>query len=190
MLYKDENGKYRKPKEVFPSITDVIKNHKFWNKRRLNYLGDDRFFDQEIRTGVCFFCNRENRKQRSEITNLAHVNYDHSDPLAWTIEVCKSCHWQIDPYNREVIARKTGKEIKRRYGKYAQPYYENKEQRMERAERANEGWYMNYCSNIDGKFVPIPRLIPDIATFDKVVEAIKKAASKRNTMSDVSHRYF
>ncbi len=49
---------------------------------------------------------------------------------------------------------------------------------------------MNYCTNIDGKFEPSNRLIPDQETYDKVVEAIKKAAPKRNTMSDVSHRYF
>jgi len=189
MYYKDENGKYRKPKEVFPTITETIKNREYWKNKTMTYLGDKKYFDQDVRTGVCYFCNKERRAKKTRITDLHHTKYDHSDPLAWTIEVCKSCHWQIDEHNREVIAKSTGKEIKRRYGKYAQPYYENKEQRMERAERANEGWYMNYCSNIDGKFVPIPRLIPDIATFDKVVEAIKKAAPKRNTMSDVSRRY-
>jgi len=187
MYYKDEDGKYRKPKEVFPSVTDTIKNYKFWSKRRINYLGDDRFFDQEIRTGVCFFCNKERRAQRSETTLLHHTKYDHSDPLAWTIEVCTKCHWQIDLHNREVIARKTGKEINPR----RQPYYENKEQKRERAERDREYWYMRYCTNLGpGKVEPIKRLIPDKETYDKVVEAIKKAAPKRNTMSDVSHRYF
>jgi len=190
MFYKDENGKYRKPKEVFPEVTDVIKNYKSWSKRRMNYLGDDRFFDQEIRTGICFFCNREGRENKSETTILHHAKYDHSDPLAWTIEVCSKCHWQIDEYNREVIARKTGKQIIRRYGKYDQPYYENKEQKTKRAERDRADWYMKYCWNIGGKFTPNMKSIPDRETFDKVVEAIKKASPKRNTMSDVSHRYY
>jgi len=189
MLYKDENGIKRIIKEVFPEVTDVIKNYKSWSKRRINYLGDDRFFDQDIKTGICYFCNKEGRQNKSETTLLHHTKYDHSDPLAWTIEVCTKCHWQIDLHNREVIARKTGKPIQRRYGKYDQPYYENKEQRRERAERDKADWYMSYCSNIGGNFEPIPSLIPDRETFDKVVEAIKKASPKRNTMSGVSSRY-
>jgi len=190
MFYKDENGKYRKPKEVFPEVTDVIKNYKSWSKRRMKYLGDDKFFDQEIRTGVCFFCNKEGRAQRSETTLLHHTKYDHSDPLAWTIEVCSKCHWHIDEDNRKVIARKTGKQIIRRYGKYDQPYYENSEQRMQREKREKEFWFLRYCSNLGpGNYVPIKRLIPDQETYDRVIEAIKKASPKRNTMSDVSHRY-
>jgi len=62
MLYKDENGIKRIIKEVFPEVTDTIKNYKSWSKRRMKYLGDDRFFDQEIRTGICYFCNREGRE--------------------------------------------------------------------------------------------------------------------------------
>jgi len=45
-----EDDKFRRPKEVEPKITDIIKNPEYWNKRRLNYLGDDIYFDQEIRT--------------------------------------------------------------------------------------------------------------------------------------------
>ena len=192
MLYKDENGNYRKPKEIFPEVTDIIKNYKFWSKRRMKYLGDDKFFDQEIRTGVCFFCNKEGRENKSETTLLHHTKYDHSDPLAWTIEVCTKCHWQIDEHNRKVITRKTGKEIKPRY----QPYYENKEQRRTKAEREKEFWFLRYCSNLGpGNYVPIKRLIPDQETYDKIVEAIKNAAHKKafpkgESMSDVSRKYF
>jgi len=186
MSWRTPDDKFRKPIEIFPKITDVIKNYEFWSKRRINYLGDDKFFDQEVRTGVCYFCNKEGRENKSETTILHHTKYDHRDPLAWTIEVCSKCHWQIDEHNREVIARKTGKQIKRRYGKYDQPYYENEEQKRKRAEKDREDWYMRYCNNINGNFVPISKLIPDRETFDKVIEAIKKAAPKRNTMSDVS----
>ena len=190
MFYKDENGNYRKPIEVFPSVTDIIKNYKSWSKRRINYLGDDRFFDQDIKTGICYFCKQVGRPNKSEITLLHHTKYDQSDPLAWTIEVCKSCHWQIDEHNRKVIARKTGKEIPRRYGKYDRPYYENKKQKMERAERDKEYWYMRYCTNLGpGKVEPLES-IRGTELYDKVVEAIKKAAPKRNTVSDVSQRYF
>ena len=190
MSWRTPDDKFRKPKEIFPKISDVFKNPELWKKRRMNYLGDEKFFDQEIRTGICYFCNKEGRAQRSETTNLHHAKYDHRDPLAWTIEVCGSCHWQIDQKNRERIAKSTGKVIERRYGKYDQPYYENKEQKQKRAERDKADWYMRYCTNMGGgNFEPIMKLIPDRETYDKIIEAIKKAAPKKNTMSDVSRSY-
>ena len=192
MSWRTEDGKWRKPKEIFPKKTDIIKNREFWKNRSMNYLGDQKYFDQEIRTGVCFFCKREGRSQKSKITNLHHAKYDHSDPLAWTIEVCTSCHWQIDENNRKVIARKTGKEIKRRYGKYDSPYYENREEKTKREEREKKDWYKKFCMNIGGKFVPMKEYCPDRETYDKIMEIVKKekTASKKDTMSSVSRRYY
>ena len=181
-----------KPQEVFPTSSEVSKNPEFWNKRRLTYLGDEKYFDQEVRTGVCFFCKKEGKPQRSVPTYLHHLKYDHSDPLAWTIEVCGKCHWQIDKNNRKVIARSTGKEIERPYGKYDGPYYENKEEKMKREERDRKDWYKSFCMNLGGKFVPIKELIPNKEFYDKVVKAIEKekTASKKDTMSNVSRRYY
>ena len=190
MSWRTPDDKFRKPKEVDPpSITEIFKSQEYWKNKTITYFGDKRYFDQDVRTGVCYFCNKERRAQKTRITDLHHAKYDHSDPLAWTIEVCKSCHWQIDEHNREVIAKSTGKEIKRRYGKYAQPYYENREQKKKRDERDRVDWYKSFCSNIDGKFIPKIEWCPDRETYDKVVEAVKKALPKRNTMSDVSRRY-
>ncbi len=76
----------RRPKEVEPEYTE-IKNSKYWNKRCLNYLGDEIYFDQEIRTGVCILCKKDGRTQKSSTTYLHHLKYDHDDKLAWTIEV-------------------------------------------------------------------------------------------------------
>jgi len=131
------------------------------------------------------------RAQKSKKTNLHHVKYDHSDPLAWTIEVCNSCHWQIDENNRKAIAMSTGKEIKRRYGKYDSPYYENRVQKMEREERERRDWYKSFCKNLGGKFVPIEGLIRNKEFYDKVMKAIEKekTASKKDTMSGVARRY-
>ena len=78
----------------------------------MTYMGSKEYFDQDIRTGVCYFCKKEGRPQKS-ITFLHHVKYVHQDPLAWTIEVCRSCHWHADPYHRQVLERKLGK-IKKR----------------------------------------------------------------------------
>ena len=191
MSWRTPDGKFRKPKEVDPpSVTELFKSQEYWKNKTITYFGDKRYFDQDVRTGVCYFCNKEDRAQKSKITNLHHAKYDHSDPLAWTIEVCSKCHWQIDEDNRKVIARRTGKEIERRYGKYDRPYYENRTQKMKREERDREDWYKKFCWNRGGKFEPMKEVIPDKETYDKVMEAIKKAASKRNTMSNVAHRYY
>jgi len=192
MSWRTDDGKVRKPKEIFPKITDIIKNHKFWNKRRMTYLGTQKFFDQEVRTGVCFFCKHEGRAQKSKITNLHHAKYDHSDPLAWTVEVCKSCHWQIDEDNRNAIARRTGKVIERPYGKYDNHYYDSKVEKIKKEERDRRDRYSRFCANIDGKFIPMIELCPDREFYDKLVKEMEKekTAFKKDTMSNVSRRYW
>jgi len=191
-----------KPKEISPDIADIIKNPEFWNKRTISYLGDKIYFDQEVRTGVCYFCKRNGRIQKSNRTALHHVKYDHSDKLAWTIEVCNSCHWHIDPKNRKAIAKSTGREIPVHTG----GYYLNKQQRKEQEEQDKRGWYRKYCANLGGGFVPLQQFIPTQELYDKVVKAIKedkdpfnekkmtskkeKTTSKKDTMSNVSRRYY
>ena len=183
MSYKTEDGKYRKPKEIFPSITEIIKNHKFWNKRRITYLRDQKFFDQEVRTGICYLCKREGRAQKKKTTVLHHLKYEHSDPLAWTLEVCTSCHWQIDEYNRKVIERSTGRKIERPYGKFDGPYYENRKQK----ERRRKDDWMRFVRNIRGEFYYLK-------THEKIPESVirkwKKMYSEKETISSVSSRYF
>ena len=96
-----ECGNFRRPKEIIPppTVTDIIKNRVFWKKKTMTYMGSKKYYDQDIRTGVCYFCKKENRAQKSKITMLHHATYYHQDPLAWTIEVCSSCHWHIDEYS-------------------------------------------------------------------------------------------
>ncbi len=194
-----ECGRWRRPKALQdlgipePPVNELIKNQEFWKNKTMTYLGDKKYFDQDIRTGVCYFCKKENRVRKTGPTSLHHVKYDHSDPLAWTIEVCSKCHWQIDPNNRKVIAKSTGKEIERPYGKYDGPYYENKEEKMKREERDRKDWYKSFCMNMGGgEFVPIKELIPNREFYDKVMNAIEKekTASKKDTMSNVSRRYY
>jgi len=184
-----------RPKEVQPSVTEIIKNSEYWNKRRLNFLGDDYYFDQEIRTGVCYLCKRDGRKQKSEKTELHHLRYDQTDKLSWTIEVCGSCHWFIDPKKRESLERKTGKHIPI---PHKGGYYLNKKQRKKKEEQDKRDWFMSYCMRQGSEFVPVKHLIPNQEFYDNVVEAIKKYKTdsrkekmglKKEPMSDVSKRY-
>ena len=51
---------------------------------------------KDIKTGECFFCKKAGRTQMSQKTELHHLKYDNSDPLAWTLEICNWCHGQVD----------------------------------------------------------------------------------------------
>ena len=108
MSYRTKEGKWRRPKQIIPppTVTDIITNREFWKKKTMTYLRSKIFFDQEIRKGVCYFCHKENRARKTGPTYLHHLKYEHSDPLAWTIEVCGKCHWQIDDYNKKILRRR------------------------------------------------------------------------------------
>lgn len=105
MLYKDENGKniQLKPLEKMPTIND--KNREYWRKRTLTYGRRKYFFPVEIKTGVCYFCDREGKARGSKSTALHHVIYNNDDILEWTIEVCIKCHSKVDPPNKRHIQR-------------------------------------------------------------------------------------
>ena len=96
MLHKDEDGKNRqlKPREKMPTIN--AKNREYWKKRTMTWHKKKLFFDHKIKTGICYFCKREGRAQKSKVTTLHHLKYDNQDPLLWTVEVCNTCHFQID----------------------------------------------------------------------------------------------
>jgi len=90
-------------KRIFPSKYDLIKNRKFYKYRRLTYRGQKMVFDQEIRTGECYFCKKSAKKGEIKKTILHHLKYNDWDPLAWTIEVCPSCHYKVDWKNKKKI---------------------------------------------------------------------------------------
>ena len=108
MFFKDEDGKYRqlKPRDKMPTVND--KTREYWQKRTLTWHKSRLFFDHEIKTGVCIFCKKERRSQRSKTTVLHHVKYNNDDPLEWTIEICTKCHYQIDKDNKKIIDRYFG----------------------------------------------------------------------------------
>ncbi len=94
-----------KPKEVFPTSSEIKENQEYWNKRSITYRDEKRYFDQVVRTDECYFCKKEDRKQRSEKTLLHHLKYDDSHPLAWTLEICTSCHYRVDKNAKKIIDR-------------------------------------------------------------------------------------
>jgi len=109
MYYKDENGikKIIKRLEKMPGIND--KNREYWKKRTMTWHKKKLFFDHEIKTGVCYFCDREGKAQGSKSTALHHILYNNDNPLEWTIEVCIKCHSKVDPRNLKQIQKSQAK---------------------------------------------------------------------------------
>jgi len=96
MSYRDENGKFSRPQLLTKRPTINAKNREIWQKRTMIWKKKKLFFDQDIKTGICYFCKKEGRIQKHPKTSLHHIKYDNQDPLLWTIEVCLRCHFQID----------------------------------------------------------------------------------------------
>ena len=54
---------------------------------------------EDPRKEVCSNCGRQRR------TDMHHDEYDESDPLAYTRELCRSCHMKISPRTRDSRGR-------------------------------------------------------------------------------------
>jgi len=92
-----------KPKRIFPTKYQLIANREFYKDKRLKYRGKSIVFDKDIRTGVCHFCKKSTKKKEITRTVLHHLKYNNSDPLAWTVEICLSCHYKVDEKNKKRI---------------------------------------------------------------------------------------
>jgi len=92
-----------KPKRIFPNKFEVIKNKEFYKNKNLKYKGKTIYFDKDIRIGICSYCKRSKAKGEITHTQLHHYKYDDNYPLAYTDEVCLSCHYNIDWKNKKKI---------------------------------------------------------------------------------------
>ena len=68
-------------------LTSFQKRKLGTRKSWVSYKGKTIKLDFEPRNAICSICNKVD-----EHTHLHHTQYDDSDPLAHTIEVCASCH--------------------------------------------------------------------------------------------------
>ena len=91
------------PGRIYPPKEELIENHEFYKYKRLTYRGTKMVFDQDIKTGKCHFCKKSVKKGEIFWTGLHHLKYDDQDPLAWTVEVCASCHYKVDKKNKSRI---------------------------------------------------------------------------------------
>ena len=89
-----------KPKRIFPTNEQLIANREFYKNKRLKYRCRRMVFDKDIKTGACHFCKKSTLKKEITRTVLHHLKYDDSNPLAWTVELCPSCHYKVDEKNK------------------------------------------------------------------------------------------
>lgn len=64
-----------------------------WSKQRIMYKGKQIHLGYNPRTGICSKCGKKG------YTQIHHEQYDDTDPLAHTQELCQSCHvkrtWEL-----------------------------------------------------------------------------------------------
>ena len=111
-----------KPKEIFPTSTELREKQEYYRNKILTYKGEKIVYDRNIRTGECYFCKKEGRKQRSQKTLLHHLKYDDSNPLAWTLEICTSCHYRVDRKNKKIIDSHYNNKKKKETVKWITPF--------------------------------------------------------------------
>lgn len=67
---------------------------KYIQSKLLNYKGKTIMMPNPVRTGICKECGNIGR------TNIHHKEYDDSNPLAYTIELCIRCHNKAHGWRR------------------------------------------------------------------------------------------
>ena len=119
-----------RPKEIFPTRSDLRKNPEFYKNKRIvvrsNGRRKTRYYDQDIITGICYMCKRNHRAQNTFKTQLHHLSYiDYEEnPFLWTIELCPRCHTRVDEHRK---ARINQWYDRKRYQQYQQ-YKKDREQ--------------------------------------------------------------
>ena len=64
-------------------------------KNQFNFKGKPIFSDKNPRSNICSECGKSYPKDLIRQTNLHHIIYDENDPLAFTVELCVSCHVKL-----------------------------------------------------------------------------------------------
>ena len=77
------------------SKEETAQMFKEYNSRRIEFKGKNISFKENPRTNVCSVCGRKYPDELKEQTCIHHIKYDPENPLANTVELCRSCHLSI-----------------------------------------------------------------------------------------------
>jgi hypothetical protein len=78
------NNKLFKNPKYKPESSKRVLYFKTWGRRV--------YLKNPVRKGVCARCLKSVIKGEIKLTHMHHIQYDLKDPLAYTIELCNSCH--------------------------------------------------------------------------------------------------
>jgi len=97
-----------KPFRIYPTVEELQSNPEYYKNKIQIYKGEYIFYDQDIRFGKCVICKKTQGSGEIKGTQLHHVWYNDDEPLEATIEVCRKCHYRIDPEKRLAINSRIG----------------------------------------------------------------------------------
>lgn len=87
-------GRFESTNEEVISI-DINPKVKLVTQKYVKFHGKPVRLDHNPRTGICSNCKRSIHTGEIKVTNLHHDEYDESNPLAHTRELCVRCHRQL-----------------------------------------------------------------------------------------------
>lgn len=95
--YSKEHGK----KWRLENLEHVKAYEKERGLRTIRFKGKPIRYQENPRTNICQLCKRKYPEELKRQTCIHHVIYNEEDPLAWTLELCVSCHMKIHNTNRK-----------------------------------------------------------------------------------------
>lgn len=116
---------YNKYIRDVPKARALTKKWREANKnKRIQYKGRRFYVSEEMRTGVCSACGKSVEKGEISKTNIHHLEYDDSNPMAHTVELCVGCHsketWALGQ-NRKGLSDANRKLVYNRWTGKSQP---------------------------------------------------------------------
>lgn len=86
----EKNPEYHKKwREAHPDyMTKILKKQFIFKEKRM-------YPKENPRSNICSECGRSHPKDLTRQTHLHHIIYDEKNPLAWTVELCASCHVKL-----------------------------------------------------------------------------------------------
>ena len=103
---KCHNRRCRDPLKYRASRDRALKK---WNKinhpKQIGFLGKNILLKENPRTNVCTKCGHKYPEDLKQQTCMHHEKYDPENPLAHTVELCKSCHNRLHNQARRLLSQ-------------------------------------------------------------------------------------
>jgi len=96
-----KDGKY-----YLSRLMSSRRSHCKENPKRITFEGKRIQLKDNPRTNVCHNCGRKYPEELRQQTAMHHIEYNSEDPLAFTVELCFSCHTSFHNQLRKLSEKK------------------------------------------------------------------------------------